>query len=59
MKVYEIETAHGLVCVYYDRHQRLWTAYFGDIAIDGGRFVGYGMNKTEAVENLIYQRGTK
>ena len=46
MKVHDIETAHGLVCVYYDRHQRVWKAYFG-------RFVGYGMNKAESIGNLI------
>lgn len=58
MKVYEIETAHGLVCVYYDRHQRVWKAHV-EYETDGGRFVGYGMNKAEAIENLIYQRGAK
>ena len=59
MKVHDIETEHGLVCAYYDRHQQVWTAYFNDIKIDGGRFVGYGMDKAEAVENLIDQLVSK
>ena len=55
MKAHEIETEHGIVCLYYDRHQRVWASYFEDIDVDGGRFVGYGMNKAEACANLIDQ----
>lgn len=51
MKVHEIELENGVVvCLYYDRHQRFWTAYFANVDI-----VGYGMNKGEAIENLIDQ----
>ena len=57
MKVHDIETEHGLVCAYYDRHQGVWAAYFDDIEIDGGRLVGYGMSKAAAVENLVDQLG--
>ena len=56
MKVHEIELENGvIVCLYYDRHQRVWASYFEDIDVDGGRFVGYGLSKAEAVENLIDQ----
>ena len=59
MKVHEHETEHGVVCAYYDCYQRVWKAYFNNIEIDNGRFIGYGMNKVEAVENLIDQWGRK
>lgn len=56
MKVHEQEMENGvIVCAYYDRHQRVWTAYFDDVNYDNGRFVGYGMSKEEAIENLIDQ----